>query len=179
MESIPDLDLSTFASGLYGLTAAGAGTLAEAASVTLSALHASPVSMGVRFVGTENTLSITLLTITPAMTNTHADDDEALERSGYCVAIHVLCSRGDYQRVRRAAKKTGVDYWLSASTSSGLTFTGHARLEVSSTRKRSNVSSRISRKATQSKQSDDSSLPCFIAVIDRSGPSARIERRAP
>ncbi len=107
----------------------------------------------------------------------HQDIDEATQFGATGIAILLIKALTPLRVVQRSYKTTGIDYWLVSKKS--LVFQKAARLEISGNRreKGSSYRSRVAQKVEQTKQSDSTNLPAFIAVVEFGTPKARMVRR--
>lgn len=97
------------------------------------------------------------------------DQEVATEHGAVCISILFAIHHTEYTVIMRARKKTGVDYWLCRKED--FLFQNAARMEVSGIFNNPNqVAIRIKKKIKQSNQSDSSSLPAYISVVEFSRP---------
>lgn len=92
----------------------------------------------------------------------------ATEEAACGVAVLLLPLLTDFTVVRRARKKTGIDYWLGTKDDPANLFKNAARMEVSGILKSDNRSfrRRVNEKKVQTSQSDLSGLPVIVAVVE-------------
>ncbi len=106
------------------------------------------------------------------------DLQEATEHGAVCVAIILIINKTKYTVIERAVKKTGIDYWLGEKdkTENDLPFNKSARLEVSGILQGNNkhIQKRLNLKLDQTKQSDSTKLPKFIAIVEFSKPLIKL-----
>jgi hypothetical protein len=166
--------------GELGITLAYGSFLAEAASYCLKfKQHVSPVLLHVSGDlptsgnlqwndGGEN------------LDTTYADLQEATEYGAYGVALVVAVKLTGITCVERSAKGTGIDYWLCRGVDGRGLLQRAARLEVSGILEgdESAISARLNRKLVQTEQSDKTSLPAYVAIIEFGLPNMRLVERA-
>jgi hypothetical protein len=116
--------------------------------------------------------------ITPEYHNTYADLVEAANFGAAAVGMLMARQFVGEQRFMRSVIGTGFDYWLGNSDSRGI-FQGHARLEVSGILKGGEtlIRKRIREKLHQTRRSDHTALPAFVAVVEFSSPHARFLKK--
>lgn len=110
---------------------------------------------------------------------TWKDQEEATELGAVCLAVQLALKMTDYTVIERSAKTTGFDCWLGAATDDELIFEKKARLEISGifNGDSGSVNTRYKIKVKQTKQSDHSRLPAYIAIIEFSKPMAKLGDR--
>lgn len=112
--------------------------------------------------------------------NTYKDKQVAAEFGGEAMAVLFVSVFTDYKLVERSVKSTGIDYWLAekSDTSSLLIYQHPARLEVSGLMNgtTSEFKTRIKKKKAQTKRSEDTKLPAYIAVTDFGEPRTMFEK---
>lgn len=169
------LSFDALKDGRLGISAVYGSFLAEAASHCLRRNeHANPVL-----------LSITGDACMPASLSwckadvpeesTWSDLQEATEYGAYGVAIVVALPLTESPRVERSAKGTGVDYWIGDGKDSRGIFQRTARLEVSGILKgdEAKIAARLKEKLAQTRRSDKTGLPAYVAIVDFGDPQAR------
>lgn len=107
------------------------------------------------------------------------DKEEATEHGACAIAFLIVLEIAQLKVIRRARKKTGVDYWLAPVDGDLLQDAG--RLEISGIRKgkAAIVKGRVNQKLKQTKQSDtmQPSLPAYVVVVEFSSPLSHVEMR--
>jgi hypothetical protein len=95
-----------------------------------------------------------------------ADQDYATEHGAVCLAVLLTYHLTGKKVIRRAVKKSGVDYWVG-DVKAGL-FVGLARLEVSGlfTGTTGQFKRRFRDKLKQTSQSDATGLPAFVSITE-------------
>lgn len=112
--------------------------------------------------------------------STWADLKEAVEYGAYAVAIVVSVQITRFRHVERCAQSgAGIDIWLSNSTDDRGIFQQSARLEVSGIFNGgpSAVKSRLNQKLEQTKSSDYTELPAYVAIVEFGSPEIRMQKR--
>jgi hypothetical protein len=166
--------------GLLGVSSAYGSAAAEAAAYCLYRnQHRNPGSL----VLTLKTSLITDLLWTEVgseLDSTWADMKEAVEYGAYAVAIVVSVKITKFRRVARCAQSgTGIDIWLTDSTDDRGIFQRSARLEVSGIFNggQSVVTARLKQKIDQTKSSDQTMLPAYVAIVEFGSPEIRMQKR--
>lgn len=115
---------------------------------------------------------------TQQLADSWADTLEATEKGAACIGILLALKLTNFQVVRRAVRFSGIDYWIGAADD-GVLFQNKARLEVSGIFKGTNseIEKRYDDKCNQTKQSDDSLLPAYVAITEFSKPVAKFGKR--
>jgi hypothetical protein len=111
---------------------------------------------------------------------TYADVQEATEYGAYGVALSVSVKLTDIPYVERSAKGTGIDYWLSHGDDELGPFQRAARLEISGILDGDEgaISARLNKKLAQTKRSDKTSLPAYVAIVEFGLPNMRLVKRS-
>lgn len=112
-----------------------------------------------------------------------SDQEEATEHGAECVAILLVSRMTDHNVVRRARKRTGIDYYVGrkiVDEKHNELLVDCARLEVSGIfqGKPSEIRKRYKTKILQTKQSDDSQLPVYIVIVEFGTPCALLKQRS-
>jgi hypothetical protein len=121
--------------------------------------------------------------ITDDVLNSWNDPKEATEFGATALAILLLFKYTDFTYFIRAFQGTGIDYWLGKGEYTGEalpTENRKGRLEISGILKASkhnSINMRINQKKKQSKKTDDTLLPVYIAVVEFSTPKAKIIKK--
>jgi hypothetical protein len=166
--------------GKLGLSSAYGSALAEAAAYCLYRnQHHNPGSL-VLTLKTSLVTSLIWREVGPELDSTWADLKEAVEYGAYAVAIVVSVQITKFRHVERCAQSgTGIDIWLSDSTDDRGIFQQSARLEVSGIFNggRSAIKSRLNQKLEQTKSSDYTMLPAYVAIVEFGSPEIRMQKR--
>jgi len=101
--------------------------------------------------------------------------DDGPEQGAEAIAFLLIRERTDYTAIKRAVTLTGIDYWLDHKSSAQMQIfsKGSARLEVSGILKQSPTNRpeyRGRRKIEQTKQSDHTSFPVYVIIVEFSQP---------
>lgn len=138
--------------------------------------HQSGVSMACQGIDDQQETVVWTTPFTDQMDRSFNDQEVATEHSAACISILYALHHTGYTVIQRARKKTGVDYWLGKKDD--LLFQNAARMEVSGIFNDPNgVSVRVRKKVNQSRQSDGTTLPAYISVVEFSQPSINFIRR--
>lgn len=174
------INIESIKMGLPGISPVWAATLVEACIVCLARQNHSP---GTEMLVNDNLKEQFSLNWTDLYSDqldrTWKDQEEATELGAVCLAVQLALEMTDYTVIERSAKTTGFDYWLGDATDDELIFEKKARLEISGIFNGDfrSVNTRYRVKVKQTKQSDDSGLPAYIAVIEFSKPMAKFGDR--
>ena len=116
--------------------------------------------------------------ITEVEKRTWSDLQETTEKGAEGMAALLVTRYTPYKIIHRAAKGTGIDYWLGHQDAL-LPFQDAARLEVSGILKgtRTQLKSRTLMKIKQTEQSDDTDLPVYVVVMEFGQPRATLQER--
>jgi hypothetical protein len=165
--------------GEFGISSAYGVFLAEAASHCLKLKkHDDPallhVNGHIRVSG-----SLQWNDTSENLDSTYADLQEATEYGAFGVALVVAVKLTGIPFVQRSVKGTGIDWWLSEGANEGGLFQRAARLEISGILEGDEglVSARLNKKLLQSKKSDTTYLPAYVAIVEFSAPSVRLVKR--
>ncbi len=114
--------------------------------------------------------------VTEAMRRYWNDPDETAEQGAYAVSLLLMRALLGYTAVERAWKGTGFDWWLGPDDNR---LVSKARLEVSGIMSGGlkHVNSRVKAKLAQTRRSDASGLPAYVAVVEFGTPRAKVVRR--
>jgi hypothetical protein len=172
------LDLNILTDGIStGLSVYNGGFLAEAASLCLD--HNKHQLETAFQVGGHYTGSYQLkrLGITPAITGSYADTQEAIEYGACGIAI-VLLNHETSWKVKRAWKGDGFDYWLGEENED-YPFQNKSRLEISGILKgtQGQISSRLKEKMEQTTVSDHMTIPAYACVVEFGDPRSLTGKR--
>jgi hypothetical protein len=107
---------------------------------------------------------------------TYGDLKRATEDGACAVAIVVVTQTEAFPAVMKASQGTGFDYWLTSNDDTNLFL---ARLEVSGILSGSarSIHTREHAKIQQTKQSDETKLPAYAAIVEFSNPEVRTTKR--
>lgn len=177
-KSLLTLDFAALRNGRLGITAAYGSFLAEAASHCFQRNnHVNPVMLDITG-DTRAPSSLKWCHVSDLFEETWADLQEATEYGAYGVAIVVALPLTDTPKVERSAKGTGIDYWLGNGKDDRGIFQRTARLEVSGILDggKIRIASRLNEKLAQTKRSNHSGLPAYVAIVEFGGPEATFVR---
>lgn len=113
-----------------GITGAVAGVYAECAAICLSRHHEPPTDL-VLDADDRRVVECTWASPTDGMRRAHANADDATRDAAYGVAIAAIEVSLGLHAIARAETRTGADYYVGASTKTGLDLEDAMRLEVS------------------------------------------------
>ena len=166
MEQHLALPLADMASRHLGLSSGVAAYYLEAARVCLDRHHQPPAQFGLEDDGRSHSTSAAWEVTDERTRSAHANAIDATEAGAYAVAIAATeLSRGLYA-IRRAATRTGVDYYLAPADVSQEDLENWVRLEVSGTDEGSpaEINTRLLQKVNQAR-AGASNLPALAAVV--------------
>jgi hypothetical protein len=166
--------------GELGLSPTYGSFLAEAASYCLKLKkHLSPVFLHVSGIE-QRRADLQWNDAGESFDTTYADLQEATEYGAYGLALAVAVTLTDIPYIERSAKGTGIDYWLSHGVDERGIFQRAARLEVSGILEGDDgtISARLNKKLAQTKRSDNTSLPAYVAIVEFGFPKMRLVKRA-
>ena len=108
--------------------------------------------------------------------------DDGPEQGAEAIAFLLIKERTDYTAIRRSITATGIDYWLGYKIDSQhqLFSRASARLEVSAILRQTatnNPKYRVQTKLEQTKQSDYTSFPAYVVVVEFSQPLSKVTVR--
>lgn len=160
-----------------GMTVAKAAFLSECAVSCLSQQgHSSGVQMTCE--GIANTPE-PLYWTTPysdQLARSTNDLQEATEHGAECVSVLFAIEHTPYTIVKRSRKKTGVDYWLGEKDNP--LFQETARLEISGILSgKDEIKTRKKQKLQQTNQSDSSSLPAYVSIVEFGTPAIDFDKK--
>ena len=172
-------EFDLLSAGKLGLSSAYGSALAEAAAYCLYRnQHHNPGNL-VLTLKTQVITSLLWSEAGPELDSTWADLKEAVEYGAYAVAIVVSVQITRFRRVERCAQSgTGIDIWLTDSTDDRGIFQHSARLEVSGIFNGgpSAIRARLKQKIEQTKSSDHTTLPAYVAIVEFGSPEIRIQK---
>lgn len=176
--SAPDITLDDLSSGMPGITSKFGASLAEAATICLEEQsHHSGVQMKVDG-DCDHNLAVRWQPVEdPGQARRcWADPEVTTEHGAYGVASLLVSALTDLTVVARSRKGTGFDYWLGPKGETDTLFQNKTRLEVSGIAKGtlSDIGARTRRKLKQTEQSDGTSLPAVVAVVEFGAPRSRL-----
>ena len=118
----------------------------------------------------ENTCDETII-------RTYADMQYTTEHGAICLSIMLTTAYTPYTIIERSRKGTGFDYWLGNKNSE--LFQKKARLEISGILQGDDTGmwNRYNAKVMQTEQSDYTSLPAYISIIEFSRPKAIFKKK--
>ena len=176
------LDLNELQNGLPAINPEWGSVLAQVASVCLESQgHDQGVTL--RITGhLDNTYTLVWPPVDDQTRRTWADYQEATEYGATAIAILLIRKGTGYTVIERAAKGTGIDYWLGHDTQVP-PFQNKARLEVSGilsvegTGKTiaAAVSRRVREKLKQT-QPSSGTFPAFVVVIEFGSPRGEVQK---
>jgi hypothetical protein len=114
---------------------------------------------------------------TERLKKAYKDEKKATENAAVFLSLSLMLELTDYKYFEVTEGNNGIDYWLS-NESDDLDFS--ARLEISGIRQEkqsNNINTRLNTKINQTKRSDSSTLPAYIAIIEFSKLEAIILER--
>lgn len=116
--------------------------------------------------------------VSDTVKRTWNDVQDATEMGAEGMAALFADELTPYQIIIRAAKKTGIDYWLGHKDTGPLIFQKSARLEISGLIKGSNseFETRLKKKKQQTEKSLDTKLPAYVAITDFGYPRIAFEQ---
>ncbi len=166
-------NLHSLSLGMAGLTPALGTVFAEAAAVCLEHKKHTP---GVHLTSEgdfECTFALDWARVTEQQRRAHNDLQYSTEYGAYGVAIFLIKDQTGKIVIERSRKGTGFDFWLGEEDD--FLFQQKARLEVSGILDGSEaeMGARAKTKLKQISRSDGV-LPGYIAIVEFSGPKARI-----
>ncbi len=168
------LNIKDLTTGLPGVTPTLGAGMYEGCLVSLTRNgHSSPIQSVMNINGNEVTYDITWSDhCTSQMDRSWQDQEVATEQGAICISILLALKNTDYTIIERSRKGTGIDYWLGKKDET--LFQRAGRLEVSGIFQGSakDVANRVEKKKKQSEQSDNTSLPVYISVVEFSSPTA-------
>lgn len=174
------VNFDSLKAGKLGLSAAYGTFLAEGAAFCLYKNdHHSPVNL-ILTLGAPEIASLRWNEVGPELDSTWADLKEAAEYGAYAVAIVVCLQVTELTRVERCAQVgTGIDVWLTNKMDDPGIFQHSARLEVSGILAggESRIAARLKEKLGQTRASDDTRLPAYVAVVEFGSPEMRMTKR--
>ena len=184
-DTIPQLNLDSLTSGIPALTEKKAGVHMEACIWCLAECkHLNGVEL---IVDSENTNAKYRICWPEDAVDIEAifrayNQDDGPEQGAEAIAFLLIREQTDYTAIRRSTTKTGIDYWLGYQTkeSNQLFTRTSARLEVSGILRQTTTNKpeyRIKEKIRQSKQSDSTSFPAYIVVVEFSQPLSTVAFR--
>jgi hypothetical protein len=118
--------------------------------------------------------------VTPQMKDAWNDLQDATEDGASYLAILIIHHFTPYKVIKRAVKKTGIDYWLGEKEDEQYPFQNKARLEISGIlqeNKKNAINKRVDIKLAQTEQSDNLNLPAYIVIIEFSKPQSQVAKK--
>jgi hypothetical protein len=166
--------------GDLGVSSAYGSFLAEAASHCLKfKKHLNPVFLHVSG-DVQRKADLQWNDTGENLDTTYADLQDATEHGACGVALAVAVKLTGVPYVERSAKGTGIDYWLSDRANEHGPFQRAARLEVSGILEgdEATISARLNKKLVQTKRSDKTRLPAYVAIVEFGLPDMRLVKKA-
>jgi hypothetical protein len=179
-ETFYSFDFDHLKSGNLGISAVYA-SFAEAASYCLHLnQHSNPVQLSLTG-DVSASGAFRWSDIDERHSKTWADTQEATEYGAYGVAIVIAARITGIPYVERAAKPTGIDYWLGDGSDEDGVFQRTAQLEVSGILNGDEIDirARLNAKLLQTKRSDQTCLPAYAGIVEFGSPEARLVKRTP
>ena len=176
------LDLNDLTDGLPGVSPQMGSAMVQAAAVCLE-LQGHDQGVRLQIDGQINgSYSLVWPPADDQAHRTWADHQEATEYGATAVAVMLVTNKTDYTVIKRAAKGTGIDYWLGYDSEEP-PFQGKARLEVSGIltvdgtdeEVTTAIDRRVREKLKQT-QPSSGSLPAFVAVIEFGSPRGKVQQ---
>jgi hypothetical protein len=166
--------------GQLGLSPVYGSFLAEAAAYCLFRNHHNSPGSLVFIHELSEITTLLWSEVGAGLDSTWADLKEAAEYGAYAVAIVVCVEVSKILRVTRCAQSgTGIDIWLTDSTDDRGIFQRSARLEVSGifNGDKNAINARLREKLAQTKASDHTLLPAYVAIVEFGSPEIRMQKR--
>jgi hypothetical protein len=166
--------------GKLGLSAGYGTFLAEGAAVCLYKNHHHSPSDLVLTLDASAIATLLWNEVGSELDATWADLKEAAEYGAYAVAIVVCLQATNLTRVERCAQEgTGIDIWLTNNRDDRGIFQHSARLEVSGILQgdQRRIAARLKDKLNQTKKSDDTEVPAYVAIVEFGSPEMRMTKR--
>lgn len=179
MDVETNIDLEMLSNGLPGITQRIGSFLAEASGFCLQLnTHSPGTIISIEGFINQNSKLIWKENTDQQLTNSYADEKEAVEFGACGIAIAIIEKLTSYTVIRRSWIGTGFDYWLGEKDSD-LPFDEKARLEISGIMHGSNddIRHRANIKINQTRQSDNLKLPAIIVITEFSRPASYLVKR--
>jgi hypothetical protein len=178
-DNVQPLSFELLKKGELGLTPAYGSFLAEAAAYCL---HLKKHSTSVTLSLSGDLRSSRILQwshVNEGHGRTYADLKEATEYGACGIALVVAIHLTGIGYVERSVKGTGIDYWLAEDSGKNGIFQRAARLEVSGIfdGDESKISTRLNKKLVQTKPSDKTLLPAYVAIVEFGSPETRFVKK--
>ena len=182
ISTLPELHLNSLSTGVPALTVRKAGVHMEACIwCLLECDHSNGIVLTVdeggaysnyRLCWPEEDIDINAI-------NRAYNEDDGPEQGAEAIAFLLIRERTDYTAIKRSTTSTGIDYWLDykANSQSQLFSNSSARLEVSGILRQSITNRpeyRSRKKIEQTKQSDHTSFPAYIIIVEFSQPTSKV-----
>lgn len=151
--------------------------LAQAGTICLDGQgHASGVKLQVKGSDATEVAIKWRMDVTEPMRRFWKDPNVAVEEGAVGIAILLVRQIKGLTVVERAETTTGVDWWLGTEDD---LFQTKARLEVSGIMKGDEkaINNRVSKKKSQTKQSDSAAVPALIVVVEFGTPRSTVAQR--
>ncbi len=162
----PKLRLDSLHERHIGLTPALGGAFFEAASVSLSRHHVSPVQLEIVCNGTRSTQLVEFQMPDIRVLNAWANDIDTTENGAYCVCLAAVEVEERLVAIRRADTLTGADWYVAPIGTEPDDLEDCFRLEVSGldAGDRAAVAARLRQKVDQTRRGA-SNLPAIASVV--------------
>lgn len=170
------LDLNDLAHGLPAITPSFGQYLAEAGALCLESQgHSKGQNLFVQGKYSKE-YPLHWPDVTDQMERCLNDPEVATEHGAVGIAILLMKRLIGYAVIQRSRKGTGFDYWLGDQED--MLFQNKARLEVSGIRNgnQKTVQNRVREKLTQTKVSDETTLPTYVVVVEFGKPLAEVRQ---
>lgn len=180
MRGMERFEFDQLRAGKLGVSSAYGSAAAEAAAYCLYRNHHHNPGSLLLTLKTSVITNLLWSEVGSELDSTWADLKEAVEYGAYAVAIVVSVQITKFRRVERCAQSgTGIDIWLTDSTDDRGIFQQSARLEVSGifNGSQSAIRARLNQKVEQTKSSDHTTLPAYVAIVEFGSPEIRMQKR--
>lgn len=182
MQTETVLDLERIRDGFPGITPAKETSLLEFCVASLHRNnHRSGILMQVETCDKTENFELHWTTMFDDQSDrATSNQEEATEHGAECIAILLAARLTDYKVIRRARKRTGIDYYLGKEKTDekqNQLLVDCARLEISGIfqGKPSDIRKRYDTKIQQTKHSQ---LPVFIAIVEFGVPCVLFKQRS-
>ena len=175
MEKILLEDIKTIS--IPGISEATGAYLCEGCVVCMNRQsHSSGVQLSLKGDKTASIPTEWSMAYTDQLDRSWQDQEVATEHGAVCLSVLLSLRLTDYTILKRARKKTGVDYFLCRKGSD--LFRDSALLEVSGIYNGQNkVDARVKQKLKQTNQSSSTGLPTYVSVVEFSEPSVTFVKK--
>ncbi len=175
MEKILLEDIKTIS--IPGISEATGAYLCEGCVVCMNRQsHSSGVQLSLKGDKTASIPTEWSMAYTDQLDRSWQDQEVATEHGAVCLSVLLSLRLTDYTILRRARKKTGVDYFLC--NKEDVLFQDSALLEVSGIYNgQDKVDARAKQKLKQTNQSNSTGLPTYVSVVEFSEPSVTFVKK--